>query len=98
MIMKKTIALITGILGVPITAVSSIFLIIFAVELHKFSETESIGIIGGADGPTAVFLATSGILATPLMAFVGLIVGVACIIVAAVLLHKPKVLNTDKEK
>lgn len=97
MIMKKTIGLITGIFGVLITAVPSVFLIIFAIEFHKISETESIGIIGGADGPTAVFLASSGILVTPLIAVVGLIVGITCMIVSAVLLHKQKP-NTEKEK
>lgn len=97
MIMKKTIGLIVGISGVLITIVSAVFLIILAAELHKISE--SIGIIGGADGPTAVFLASSsGIAVLPLMAAAGLIIGIVCIIISAVLLHRQKVQKTDEEK
>lgn len=94
--MKKTIGLIVRISGVLITIVSAVFLIILAAELHK--TTESIGIIGGADVPTAVFLASSGIAVPPLMAAAGLIVGIVCIIISAVLLHKQKVQKTDEEK
>ncbi|MDE5569513.1 MAG: hypothetical protein K2I82_02525 [Ruminococcus sp.] len=96
--MKKIIGLITGIFGVLITAISAVFLIILAIAIHKISETESIGIIGGADGPTAVFLASSGIAVPPLMAVIGLIIGIICIICSAVLLHKQKVQNIEKDK
>lgn len=93
--MKRVIGLIAGIAGALLTAVSGVFLIRLAVALHEVSETESIGIIGGADGPTAVFLASSGVAVTPLVAVSGLIMGIVGIIASAVLLHRKK---TDEEK
>lgn len=96
--MKKVIGLIAGISGALLAVTSIVFLMNFAIAFHKISETESIGIIGGADGPTAVFLTSSGIAVPPLMAVIGLIVGTVCIIVSAVLLHKQKIQNIDKEK
>ncbi|MBO5163125.1 MAG: hypothetical protein J6B75_01585 [Ruminococcus sp.] len=88
--MKKVIGLIAGISGALLAVTSIVFLIKFEIAFHEISSTESIGIIGGADGPTAVFLATSRIAVTPLMAVIGLIFGIICIIVSAVLLHKKK--------
>lgn len=96
--MKKIISLITGIFGVLITVTSIVFLIKLAIAFHEISSTESIGIIGGADGPTAIFIVSSGIAVYPLMAVIGLIIGIICIIGSAILLHKQKVQNIDKEK
>lgn len=87
--MKKITIYIVGITGTLLTAVSIVFLVRLAIALHEISETESIGIIGGADGPTAIFLTTSaGITVPPLMAVIGLIIGIVCIIVSVLLLKE----------
>lgn len=87
---KKITSYIVGITGTLLTAVSIVFLVRLAIALHEISETESIGIIGGADGPTAIFLASSGIAVTPSITVIGMIIGIVCIIVSVLLLKKKK--------
>lgn len=59
--MKKHIARITGIPGIVLTAAGLCMLIYKHVLVSVFmndirSQNPSVGIIGGADGPTAVFI------------------------------------------
>lgn len=49
----KVLCIVSGILF----SILSIFLIISAVQVFHTANTASVGIIGGADGPTAIFLA-----------------------------------------
>lgn len=90
MIIKRIIGWIAGISGALLAVTSMVFLIRLAIALHEISETESIGIIGGADGPTAIFLASSGIAVTPSITVIGMIIGIVCIIVSVLLLKKKK--------
>lgn len=90
---KRLLGIIFAVVGLILAVPSGIF--ILSLIYHTlFAAPSGIGIIGGADGPTAVFLASSGIFVTPLIAAAGLIIGVAGIIVSAVLLYK----KTYKEK
>lgn len=64
-------------------------LLIFAVKvalvlMRLFSPSESIGIIGGADAPTAIYLASS-IRLLPLLGITG-IFGVVCLSAGAIML------------
>lgn len=86
--MRKIIGIISGITGVLFSVPAAAFLI--KVITLLFNKSVGIGIIGGADGPTAVFLTTSkpGLI-TALVGII-LLLGIACIIVSAVLLKKKK--------
>lgn len=53
-----------------------------------FSHSAGIGIIGGADGPTAIFLMTTRIGIMPIVAIIGLLAGIVCMIISWILLLK----------
>ena len=57
----KILCIVSGILFALFTAV----LVICAVQAFKAVDAASIGIIGGADGPTAIFI-TQKVITTPL--------------------------------
>lgn len=57
----KILCIVSGILFATLT----MLLIITAVQAFKTVDATSIGIIGGADGPTAIFL-TQKVMTTPL--------------------------------
>lgn len=68
--------------------------IVMYITISRYGSIGNIGIIGGADTPTAIYLLRSfGFF--PIFDIAVFIVGVACIIVSAVLLHMHKVQNTD---
>ncbi len=81
--MKKSIGIVFLIVGIIITAVSGAIIsgIFFGV-----TRNESIGIIGGADGPTAIFL-TSKLGIFPIAAVA---VGIAIIVFSAIGIKKNK--------
>lgn len=88
--MKKSFTKVLSIAGIIISAISATFLIrlIYAWFSVK-DETGGIGIIGGADGPTAVFIiAKLGFM--PLLSVIGLIIGIVCIIVSAIIIKNNK--------
>ena len=60
-------------------------LLIAAGAIVRQREAVSIGIIGGADGPTAVFVAGDGV---GLAAAIGIALGAAILIAGAVILRK----------
>lgn len=72
--MKKVTALLLCVFGVIVTVVS----IILKVKKHM-----SVSIIGGADGPTSIFLAgkVGGDFALP-----GILIGIVLIVLAVILL------------
>lgn len=90
--MKRVISLIIGVFGALLSLSSALFLIRFAIAFYEISSKNdnSIGIIGGADAPTTVFIASSGVAIPLLIAIAGLITGIICVIVSAVLLRKKK--------
>lgn len=57
----KILCIVSGI----VFAALAIILVIFVVQTSKTVDAASIGIIGGADGPTAIFL-TGKVITTPL--------------------------------
>lgn len=63
--------------------------IVIYITISRYGSIDHIGIIGGADTPTAVFLLRNlGFF--PIFDVAVFIVGVVCIIVSAVLLHDKK--------
>lgn len=79
--MRKIIGLITGILGIILTSVG--ILVIF----NCMNDKSSIGIIGGADGPTAIFIAY-GIGCVPNI--IGIIAGIMLIVISGILIFKKR--------
>ena len=75
--MKKVITIILAILGVLLLLISSIF---------KAKENNTISIIGGADGPTSIYLAGK----VGWNSILGLIIGVLLVIILLILLKKRK--------
>ena len=57
----KTLCIVSGV----VFAALAIILVISAVQVSKTVNAASVGIIGGADGPTAIFL-TQKVMSTPL--------------------------------
>ena len=84
--MKKSIGIVFLIVGIIITAVGGAIIsgIFFGV-----THNESIGIIGGADGPTAVFV-TSDSFISPWSCVIGTVVGVAAIVGSVIAIRKNK--------
>lgn len=84
-IMKRNILKILCLVFGVVFAVLAIALVISAVQMRTAANAASVGIIGGADGPTAIFL-TQKLLRTPVfrgmfwsfLAFIGM--GLAMII------------------
>jgi|GEM_PF-1366849 len=75
--MKKVIFLIAIIAGVGISLIAP-------------KEASAIGIIGGADGPTAIFLASK----QPVGSYVAIgAVGLICIVIGLILMRKNSAVN-----
>ena len=62
----KIICIVSGI----VFAALAVLLIISAVQVYKTVPAAGVGIIGGADGPTAIFL-TQRLMATPVFLAMG---------------------------
>ena len=62
----KTLCIVSGI----VFAALAVLLIISAVQVYKTVPAASVGIIGGADGPTAIFL-TQRLMASPVFLAMG---------------------------
>lgn len=88
--MKKIIGWITGISGIALTAVGIVLVCKF-VFLYKYVKdelfTESVGIIGGADGPTAIFVTRETGL-NPAVIPIIVIAGAALIVISCILRSK----------
>lgn len=83
--MKKTIAVIIGILGILFAALGGIFIF----KICHVSSQNSVGIIGGADGPTAIFIAGRlGIM--PYIIIAGSVIGAVLILLSVILLFHKK--------
>lgn len=83
--MKRIVGLIAGISGLILT----IFGGTFVFSLISASSGSSVGIIGGADGPTAIFIASrSGVL--PYIMIGCAVLGVALIVLALALIMRKK--------
>lgn len=83
--MKRIIGLIAGISGLILTIFGGIFIF----SILGAASGSSVGIIGGADGPTAVFIASrSGMLPYVMTGFA--VLGIALLVVALVLLLRKK--------
>lgn len=78
--MKKT-ALIALILGI-IMLVTSVVLPVISIIISS-AQSASMGIIGGADGPTAILVASQSLFGLPGL---GILAGVALVITGTVLL------------
>lgn len=73
--MRKHFGIITGILGVVLTVIGIVF---------KHKKDMSVGIIGGPDGPTSIYITGGNI-------FVGfIIIGIVLMILAGVIMYKRK--------
>lgn len=81
MIMKKVIGIFLLIAGIVLTVIGGFFVFEFF-----FGKSQSVGIIGGADGPTAVFV-TSKLGVFPIVAVA---VGIVIVIISAMVLRKNK--------
>lgn len=86
--MKKSIGIVFLIVGIIITAVCGFYSVglISAFLSPDVKKAHSIGIIGGADGPTAIFL-TSKLGIFPIAAVA---VGIAIIVFSAIGIKKNK--------
>ncbi len=88
-----------GIFGIILTAVSGIYTGFIAYIIFFSFSHEKIGIIGGADSPTAIcLLGNVGVIL--FLAVIGFIMGVLCIVFSSVLLLKKGVkifMNPYKE-
>jgi len=63
---------------------------ILGISLIPSKEASAIGIIGGADGPTAIFLASKH----PVNSYVAIgAVGLMCIVIGIILMRKNDVVN-----
>lgn len=82
--MKKSIGIVFLIVGIIITAVGGA---IISGILFSGTQSESIGIIGGADGPTAIFL-TSKLGLFPIAAAV--VVGIVIVVISVIAIRKNK--------
>ncbi|MBR5513289.1 MAG: hypothetical protein IKV85_04800 [Ruminococcus sp.] len=81
--MKKILSVVFLIVGILIAAVGGV--IISGIAFGGTS-SESIGIIGGADGPTAIFLISR----LGIFPIAALVVGIAIIIISAIGIKKNK--------
>ena len=83
--MKKLLCIIAGISGILLTVFGGTFVF----SLLSASSGSSVGIIGGADGPTAIFIASrSGVLPYIMIGCAAL--GIALIVLALVLIMRKK--------
>lgn len=89
--MKKSIGIVFLIVGIIITAVCGFYSVglISAFLSPDVKKAHSIGIIGGADGPTAVFV-TSDSFISPWSCLIGIVVGVAAIVGSVIAIRKNK--------
>lgn len=78
-----------ALVSLVLAASSGFYIFFFIYEIYKmfFSPSAGIGIIGGADGPTAIFL-TSRFGMFPIAAIIGLLAGIVCMIISWILLLK----------
>ncbi len=91
MIMRKIIGIISAVIGSVITAASAIIctLVCFGININLHHKAETIGIIGGADGPTAVFI-TRNVGKDILLPVISAIIGIALIISSYFMLRHKK--------
>lgn len=76
--MKKTIAIILGVMGLVLAGFSAVL---------KWKKQMSVSIIGGADGPTSIFLA--GKVGND-FSVAGIVVGILFIVIAGFLMLRKK--------
>lgn len=79
--MRKGILIFLKILGIILILVSCIFIGIFVYSIFFANNNYTIGIIGGADGPTSIFI-TGRLGIYPLIPIVGAVIGVALLFVS----------------
>ncbi len=89
--MKKIIGIISAVLGFVITASSAVLcaLIGFGLTNNLHNNASTIGIIGGADGPTAVFI-TKTVGKDIIFFGIFAIIGIALIISSYFMLRRKK--------
>ena len=87
--MKKVLSIIFLVAGIIITAICGFYVVglIFGFFSQDVKKAHSIGIIGGADGPTAIFV-TSDSFISPLSCVVGIVVGLAAIVGSVIAISK----------
>lgn len=76
--MKKTMAIILGVMGLVLAGFSAIL---------KWKKQMSVSIIGGADGPTSIFLA--GKIGND-FSVAGIVVGILLLVIAVLLMLRKK--------
>lgn len=76
--MKKTMAIILGVMGLVLAGFSAIL---------KWKKQMSVSIIGGADGPTSIFLA--GKVGND-FSVAGIVVGILLLVIAGLLMLRKK--------
>lgn len=76
--MKKTMAIILGVIGLVLAGFSAIL---------KWKKQMSVSIIGGADGPTSIFLA--GKIGND-FSVAGIVVGILLLVIAGLLMLRKK--------
>lgn len=88
--MKKTAGIIAGIAGAIITTVSVVLCAIVGFgAINLPIKAKTIGVIGGADGPTAVFI-TRNAGKDIIFLVISVIIGIALIISSCFMLRKKK--------
>ena len=88
--MKKVLGIVFLVAGIIVTVICGFYSFGFlSAFLFSKNEDSSIGIIGGADGPTAVFVG-SRIAFNPIISIVGTVVGIVAVICAVTAIRKNK--------
>lgn len=88
--MKRVLSIVFLVAGTILTVICGFYSLGFlSAFLFSKNEDSSIGIIGGADGPTAIFIG-SRIALSPLIAIIGTAVGVAVIVISVIAIRKNK--------
>ncbi len=89
--MKKVLSIVFLVAGIIITAVCGFYSVglISAFISPDVKKAQSIGIIGGADGPTVVFVTSRGSM-NPIVVIVGTVVGIVAIICSVIAIRKKK--------
>lgn len=90
-----TVTKLTFISGISAAALGAVLLVIRILFFFRATESHTIGIIGGADGPTAIFIAGNiglpRLLGIPgICGLLSLAVGIALIIIGTILYIKSK--------
>lgn len=89
--MKKVLSIVFLVAGIIITAVCGFYSVgyISAFISPDVKKAQSIGIIGGADGPTVVFVTSRGSV-NPIVVIIGTIIGIGIIICSVIAIRKNK--------